>query len=55
MIIESTAAFKSLGILPNRADGLFQLDWHPNGKLIAIPVKNQVHVYERDSWDALWC
>ena len=52
--IAETSCVKSLGILPNRADGLFQLDWHPNGKLIAIPVKNQVHVYERDSWDKLY-
>ena len=27
------------------------MDWHPNGKFIAIPIENQVHVYERDSWD----
>eukprot|EP00040_Diaphanoeca_grandis_P005605 m.33649 g.33649 ORF g.33649 m.33649 type:complete len:1140 (+) comp16851_c1_seq1:87-3506(+) len=45
---------KTLSILPRSADSLFKMDWHPNGKYIAIPVKNRVCVYERDSWDEIF-
>lgn len=49
--LEDDSCVKTLAILESRADALFKMDWHPNGKFIAIPIGNQIHVYERDSWD----
>jgi chromosome transmission fidelity protein 4 len=40
-----------LQVLPERADELLKIDWHPNGKFIAVPVGNTVAVYERDTWE----
>lgn len=52
--IENETCQKSLSILPRGADNTLQIDWHPNGKFVAVPVRNQVIVYERDSWDELY-
>lgn len=52
--IKEATCIKTLPILNRGQDDTYVLDWHPNGKLIAIPIKNQVHVYERDSWDQLY-
>lgn len=45
---------KTLSLLNNGDDSTLKIDWHPNGKVIAVPVSRKVEVYERDSWDLLY-
>mmetsp|Transcript_34086 Transcript_34086/g.102777 ORF Transcript_34086/g.102777 Transcript_34086/m.102777 type:complete len:1063 (-) Transcript_34086:167-3355(-) len=52
--IEGETCVKSMTILPRGAASPLFIEWHPAGKLLAIPIGNRVVVYERDSWDELY-
>jgi chromosome transmission fidelity protein 4 len=52
--IEGETCTQSLSVLPRGAASTLRIDWHPAGKLLAIPIGTKVVVYERDSWDELY-
>jgi len=49
--LKEGACIKDMSILPERDDSQLKIDWHPNGKFIAIPVGNRTTIYERDTWE----
>jgi chromosome transmission fidelity protein 4 len=49
--LKDSSCTKTLQVLIEREDSQLKIDWHPNGKFIAVPVGQRTTVYERDTWE----